>query len=260
MTRRRSGFTIVELLVALTVAFVLIAAVYRLLLQQVRFSAWEATVSDTHDAGRVLRTVLSRDIAGAVPAVGDLDVAAPDSFALRAFTDLGFVCALSATPGLLSVAWSDRVGWTANDSLRVYSAGAWRSLMPGSSLPIDLALPCGTFSVPPDYQFLFLTLDIDATPVGSPVRLFRWRSYHVTNVGGEAWVARSDVVSTEPLIGPLAEDGLNFAFLDAAGETTSQVANAAALSVVAVLERAPGPYFWSDRADTLRLFLPLRNR
>lgn len=260
MTRDRWGFTLVELLVALTVAFVLMAGVHRLLLQQVRFSAWETTTSDTHDAARVLRAVLSRDIGGAVPEAGDIDVAAPDSLAIRAFSDLGFVCAVSAGTGLLSVAWSDKVGWTPDDSLRVYSSGSWRSLMPGSSVPVDLGLPCGTFSVPPDYQYLFLTLDLDTMPVGSPVRLFRWRSFHVTDVGGEAWVARSDAVSMEPLVGPLVENGLRFAYLDAEGAETPGVADATALSVVAVLERPPGPYPWSNRADTLRVLVPLQNR
>lgn len=259
-TAARSGFTVIELLVSLTIAFVLMTAFWGLLLQQVRFSAWETNVADTHDAKRIMWTLLSKDIANAVPVAGDLMLPAPDSFALRDFTDLGFACAVSANPSILSVAWSEGVGWTSDDSLMVGTSGGWTSLVPSSELSVDVGLPCGTLTVPADRRYLLLNLVGDVILVGSPVRVFRWRVYHMTTIGGERWLARSEGGSTESLVGPLAEDGLRFDFVTAAGTTTSAPENATWVSLVAVLERPSGPFPWSSRRDTVRLSIPLRNR
>lgn len=259
-TAARSGFTLIELLVSLTIAFVLMASFWGLLLQQVRFSAWEMNAADTHDAQRILWTLLSRDVADAVPASGDLMLSAPDSLALRDFTDLGFACAVSANPSVLSVAWSEGVGWTSGDSLMVYTSGGWKTLVPTSEVPIDLALPCGTFTIPADRRYLFLNLVGDVILVGAPVRVFRWRSYHMTTIGSERRLARSEGGVTESLVGPLAEDGLRFDFVTADGTTTSTPESATWVSLVAALERPPGPFPWSSRRDTVRLSIPLRNR
>lgn len=257
--RGRAGLTVVELLVALVMALALVAAVHGLLLQQRRFSAWETHAAGTHDDKRILWTLLSADVLDAVPAAGDLALAAPDSLVLRAFVGLGFACSVSTNPGVLAVAWSDGVDWTPDDSLMVHTTGGWRALKPLGELS-PLPVGCGTFSVHADHIYTLLDLVGDAIPVGAPVRVFRRRAYHIARVGNESWVARTDGGATDLLVGPLAADGLRFGFVNAGGAPTSAATDAAGIDVVAVLDRAPAPSAWFAGRDTMRLTIPVRNR
>lgn len=258
--KRRGGFTLYELLLAFAMALVLIAAVHGLLREQRRFAAWEATSADTHDASRILWTLLTADIDDAVPAAGDILLPAPDSLALRTFVNLGFACIASSSPGVLGVAWSDGAEWTLDDSLMVYTTSGWRVIKPTALLP-NPPVGCGTFSVQADEMFAFLSLANGVTiPIGAPVRAFHWRSYHVTNMGSERWLARTERDATELLVGPLTIDGLRFGFVDADGAATSSASTAAALNLVAQLDRTPVSYAWSSVRDTLRMSIRVQNR
>lgn len=256
--RRRRGFTLVELLITLAMVGVLAAAAQRLLSEQRRFSTWTSDTADTHDARRILWTLLSADVEDAVATAGDLALPGADSLAVRTFVGLGYACAVSTNPGLLAVAWSDGAGWTPGDSLMVYASNGWRALAPVAELPA-LPVRCGTFGVNADHIYGLLDIVGDAIPVGAPVRVFRWRTYHVAASASKRWIARSDRMSTEMLVGPLAGDGLQFQFVNAAGGATD-VASAMALRVVATLDRSPVPYSWSSGRDTVRLLLRLRNQ
>lgn len=256
--RRRPGFTLAELLVTLAMVVVLAAAAQRLLSEQRRFSAWETNTADTHGATRVLWTLLSADLGDAVSGAGDLVLSGTDSLAVRTFVGLGYACAVSTNPGLLAVAWSDGVAWAPGDSLMVHASNGWRAVQPAAELDTLLA-QCGTFAVGADHMYALLHIVGDAIPVGAPVRVFRWRRYHVAANANDRWIARSDGLSTEMLVGPLAADGLRFELVDSAGETTD-VARASALRVVATLDRSPVPYASSTGRDTMRLLIRLRNQ
>lgn len=222
------GFTMVELLLALALFTLIAVAAYGVLRAQLRFYVRHALVSDIRTAARVASRVLTVELRGASPAVGDLYGIGSDSVALRSTTGVGFVCDLmGATLGL----WSSHgvFGTLPTDSLMIFIEGdpavrADDSWIATRILSVSSASDgaCG------GRADLAVTVEADlgAVRTGVPVRAFRPYVYRLYRASDGLWWLgqRLRYGTLQPVAGPLApmvEGGLSLEWLDGTGQPAS---------------------------------------
>lgn len=253
------GFTVVEMVIVVMIAGFLSVALHQAHVQHRRFNGWQESRASAHDAMRVASSLLAGDLREAVPGSGDIALEASDSLRVRSPAGFGFVCAVDEA--------SDRIGLNrfvgstpadAGDSVLVYASTGWR--LTGVVDAPAPSLSCAHGTVSPAVELEVVESNAENVPVGAPVRVIRSQTYHVTSHQGEAWFARSGAGGTEPLIGPLGVDGLQFRLLDDAGQETSTLADVSSVEVqLIVLSR------WladpsARQADTLTAVFQSRNR
>jgi hypothetical protein len=119
MTRPRAGFTVAELLAALTIGALIMAVLGGVLLVQLRMAAHAADRARSADALRTASAVIEGELRRSAP--GDLRAAGPDSLALRSFRGLGVVCA-AAGEHLLVRYRGDRLPDARKDSVLIIAA------------------------------------------------------------------------------------------------------------------------------------------
>jgi len=261
MTNRSqaAGFTIVELLVVVVISGFIAVALHQAHLQHRRFNSWQESRASAHDAMRVASSLLAGDLREAVPSDGDIALEDSDSLRVRSPGGFGFVCAVDE--GLDRLGLNRFVGATpsdAGDSVLVYASTGWR--LTGVVNSPTPSLACAHGSASPTIELEVSASDAADVPVGAPARVVRSRTYHVTAHRGESWFARSSVDGTEPLVGPLGTDGLQFRLLDDAGEETAALADVQSVEVRLIVLSRRSPDVTSRRADTLVALFQSRNR
>lgn len=96
--RPRRGLTLVEIMVAITIAAVIGLAFTRLLTSQLRFADKQVTAKDAREVSRAALNAISTDIR-MVDADSGVIAAAPDSFTVLAPYAMGLVCGAGASGG-----------------------------------------------------------------------------------------------------------------------------------------------------------------
>jgi prepilin-type N-terminal cleavage/methylation domain-containing protein len=99
--RRAHGFTLIEVLVAMTLTGIVVAGTLRALSAQKRFYARQARILDARHAMRASLTILSSEFREVSSVGGDLYYIASDSVGLRSNVGFGVACAVGA--GVLSL-------------------------------------------------------------------------------------------------------------------------------------------------------------
>jgi hypothetical protein len=245
---RSVGFTLVELLVALTLGMVLVAIGARISQQAFfveRAEGERAGLTATLRTGaaylvRELESVGADSLAG-----GDLDSTAA-GLTLRAQRGLRISCRLAVDTVLVeadtALDWSARAPAPGRDSLLLYSPG-------DSTAPIDAWVPLPLVAVrndrcPSGAPALALATLLDSTtmarrrlPPRTAVRLFESiaiRAY----AGALGWQLGVEGLSAaaliQPLAGPLAPSGLSFRGRDSAGSPIPLGPAAASLDLTLV--------------------------
>lgn len=258
------GFSLVEVLIFMTVATMVAAALYQVVRFQQRAYRHERAAIARQDALRLASSVLASDIMEASGREGDFAALGSDSIVIRSPVGFGIVCDSDKSDkrlGLFST--SGRFSETAGDSLLVYTPTGW--VVRG----IQAVNPTGTASLACPYAggpALDLTLRVDGdvagVPVGAPVRTFHRYTYRLKQDRGSWWLARSDAGATDTdildiLVGPFdgGGSGLQFAYFDANGQPTTDPTQVERvdLSLVAVSGAFTGH-------DTLRTSVRPRNQ
>jgi Tfp pilus assembly protein PilW len=120
MTRRRAGFVLAELLVALVIAVIIGAALTQLVLSQARFVALQGGIMQARGGARAALNVISTDLRMVTDS--GLVAATPESVTVRVPYAFGIAC--------LQVGGATLVGLLPSDSASYYSASiggyAWR--------------------------------------------------------------------------------------------------------------------------------------
>jgi prepilin-type N-terminal cleavage/methylation domain-containing protein len=266
MSRRR-GFTLVELVVALTLALLVAGVVHRHLVQGQRLLRSHGELAALQDNVRAVALVLAGELTAlgqdeitpaASAALGypagvrsDLLAIAPGSVAYLAARGGGHVCTIA--PGapadivLEASSWQSPRAPRAGDSLLVYAEGdpstsaddGWLHLGVVSSA--STGCPGGRVGIA-----IRIALPLPLDPValgrvtpGAPARLAEVMEMRYYRSGGKAWFGMRSVSAGEviqPVAGPLADSaagvrGLTLRYRDAAGYAASTPAAVRAVEI-----------------------------
>lgn len=252
LPRRRSGYTLIELMVALIVAFIFAGVVFVLLQGQSRFVAFQGARQSVLENSRATVDIIGGDLRG-VPPVG-VRAAEPTRIRVMVPRAWGIVCAGSGTTldALFAGALPSSVFSTnsATGILVDVSSTPTRSWAPARDVPrakvtgaasfsLSGANACGTLRDESDpssgliggnavgYQLKGSGFP-SSVVAGKPVLFYELVEYGVsTSAGDGSWVTRSngfdgnDAAMPQPLAGPLAAASNPFQFtyyrLDASG-------------------------------------------
>ena len=238
------GFSLLELIIALVVGLIVLAAVVQIMVVQGKSYRKQREVSDTRETTREASALLAWDLRQAAIGGAPFATLANNSVAIRSPRAVGTICAKHATLPRYGL-WktSGTFGATADDSAAVYALGRdkWQTLK------ITAVGSSGTMGVPacvwaggraPDVVVEFAVTkktDTSWIKIGAPFRSFRRVEYAEFQTNNRWWLGRrvGAATSYEQLTGPLlapGSDGLRFTYYDTLGAVT---ANPAAIGGVA---------------------------
>lgn len=239
------GFTLVEVIVAMTLTGLVVAGTLRALSAQKKFYARQARILDARHAMRAATTILASELREASPGGGDVYAIAPDSVALRSTVGFGVACAVDLAAGQLALIHvSGHFRIDAGDSVLVFVENGepdgddtWRAL---EVTAIGTTGPSCAWGAPSE-RLIRVSGSLNGVWVGAPVRLFRAYAYAPFQLESRWWLGRRDRSQPDyvPVAGPLAppdSGGLQFSFFDANGDAVS---NPSQVARVYITVRAP---------------------
>lgn len=247
---RERGYTVVELIVAVSVAAVVMSAAVGVVVRHRRFYTTAADVAAAMGTLNHLEVVLGSELLPINASAGDLIHAGTDSMATRLFMGVYSVCEMTLSPISFTVLRLSRAGaLRAGDSAVVYSRG------PGSEIADDLwehvkigsvstgTCPDGSAGWTVEVEGL-TNSEAAAVPPGAPLRAFTRASYSFVERSNGWFLVRSagdgpGFPVAGPLLAPSGDTpGLRFRYLDASGQPTAVESEVARVEVVAVAARS----------------------
>ncbi len=259
MSRRRlvrsSGFTLVEVLVAMTLTGIVVAGTLRALTAQKRFYARQTRILQARHAMRASTTILVSELREVSAPGGDLYAVGVDSIAFRSTVAFGIVCDVNGTNGTLSLTLtSGRFALEAGDSLLVFVENGpgdlddtWRALPVNS---ISATGPACASGAPAD-RVVNASGNLAGIWNGAPARLFRPYVFGLFEMNGRWWLGRRNRAAAGgyvPVAGPLAppaDGGLQLTYYAPDGTVTS---NPALVNRVSITVKAPTDRTLTDPA------------
>ncbi|UCF20838.1 MAG: prepilin-type N-terminal cleavage/methylation domain-containing protein [Gemmatimonadota bacterium] len=208
------GFTLVEVLIALTLTGIVVAGTLQALSAQKKFYARQARILDARHAMRASTTILSSELREVSAASGDLYSVSRDSVAFRSTVGFGVICRVSASTGSLALTQvSGHLRLELADSLLVFvertqqdGDDSWRALaVSGISTGGGGCAERGSSE-----RVLTVSGDLSGIWVGAPARLFRAYVFKLFEMDGRWWLGRRKRGSSldyVPVAGPLAPPG-----------------------------------------------------
>lgn len=252
---RSLGFTLVEVIVAMTLTGIVVAGTLKALTAQRKFYTRQARILDARHAMRASTIILASEFREASATGGDLYAVASDSVALRSTVGFAIVCNVNGVSGTLSLKHlSGHFRLDAADSVLVFAEyGAsdaddvWRALPVAG---ISTTGPNCDSGETGD-RVVTVTGDLSGIWVGAPLRLFRPYVFGLFEFNGRWWLGRRNRGSGPdyvPVAGPLAppgDGGLQLTYYRQDGATT---VNPSLVSRVSISVRAPTDRTLADPA------------
>ena len=244
----RRGFTLVELLIALVLLGMVGAITVRMLTDTQRLTVAQGERANVQATNRVGALVMPAELREINPALGDILSMSATSIEYRALRNLAVSCA-APTPTSVVVSAASvgglRPSFGMNDRILVFVEGdrddddddLWGV---GQVSGVAAATcPDGTAGILLSTGALVYQYD-GATPVpgamlatGAPVRAYEHTTLSAYTDGeGRTWLGmevEGDVV--QPVVGPLAADGLQFTYRDANGDPTGTATSVRTIDV-----------------------------
>lgn len=245
MFLNRRGFTLVEILVAVTLGAIVIAAVYQTVINTQRAAQAVAQRMDVQQNLRTASHYLSTMLRELDATDGDITAASSNLIQFRSPRWMGTLCANPVRLNATQVQFDLGAGWMLGnrgpdpvlDSVLVYRQGQ-------ESLRLDDLWLQGAVRTVGTGTCLTgsasIRINVDVAPVnggadsaavgvlwGAPVRGFQMEELSITTSGGRSWVGQrtADAAGTwttvQPLVGPIESNGLEFTFLDSTGAVTT---------------------------------------
>ena len=257
----RRGFTLVELLVALTLLGIVSTAIYKVLVNNQRLYLAQTQTIDLNQNLRAAAAILPAELRELDAVDGDITFMGPDSIRIRAMRQLAFVCTtpqLAIGLGQIVVTirttpiYGNRQTFSRGDSILVYWEGNPQTRNDDQWLNAQLqgdpvAGVCPDSGVPPSPAYV-LSLQPQwindpslnkpgAILNGSPVRGFDkvvYRSYQSSD--GSWYLGQRNATAgtaIQPVVGPLiGPNGLTFTYYDAGGAVTNVPTQVAQIEIV----------------------------
>jgi type II secretory pathway pseudopilin PulG len=244
--KRRLGFTLIETVVALTVAVTVGGLALNLLIGQQRLARLESARVETQLTLHSALTYLVREFRPLAGGADLLDIGS-DAITFRATRGFALVCELTGNSLLIRVQdrYGTRLPVAGRDSLLLFWAGDSGNRADDRWLPLPITAVsqrtgCGGGPV------LALTTQWDsggASPGGirvpAPLRIFEILQIRAYPQDGRTWLGARSVTAGEtiqPAFGPLADAGFRLTYLDPQGRVTLDRARirSIAITVMAV--------------------------
>jgi prepilin-type N-terminal cleavage/methylation domain-containing protein len=238
---QRRGFTLAEILVALTLMLIVSGAVYKLLVTTQRVSRDQAQRVNLQSNVRVSTLAVLNDLreigtfTGGTGDRNDILSIAPSAISYRAMRGAGFICA-APTATQIRISRSSFSGYRdpqpGRDAFYVFLDGDPNTETDDTWLPVAIAAVSSATACPGTLGD-GITLTTADTPalaslaVGTPLRFYEVMELTLLQVDGKSWLGARSISAGEavqPVLGPLAEEnGLQFEYLNAAGATTADL-------------------------------------
>ncbi|HMA44246.1 MAG TPA: prepilin-type N-terminal cleavage/methylation domain-containing protein [Gemmatimonadales bacterium] len=250
-SRARRGMTLVELLIALVMLGVVSTALYRVLLNNQRIYQTQTQHIDLQQNMRAAVTLLPAELREIDATDGDIEAMSPTAITIRAMRWMGFICAPPVLGGAVvgtgmtvraQPFYGTRRLNTGTDSMFIYYDGDQTTRDDDDwalARPTDVAN-----GLCPDGQAgLVITMSWKLAPPntpggilpGSPVRGFETVTYQLYKPPSDSlwYVGMQPAGGTiAPVIGPVIEGGLSFAYFDSTGAVTTVPTRVARIDVV----------------------------
>lgn len=275
---RRSGFTLIELIIAIAMASIVLGAVYRILVNNQRFYRAQSQIVDVQENVRAVAQLLPGELRELDAGDGDIIGMSDTAITMKAMRGFAVICAApDVANGRITVRNSLTYGYRATDPTRdtvlVFADGNTGQTSDDTWLHARVTTITTGVTCTDGSAATRLTLtgaSLANVTDGSPVRTFELVNYRLYNDGTGTWwlgartYASSAWSATSPVAGPLrANDGITFTYYDAAGAVTAVAANVSRIQLVVrglsqqsinVQGRRAGQY-----QDSLTVNVALRN-
>ncbi|UCC85266.1 MAG: prepilin-type N-terminal cleavage/methylation domain-containing protein [Gemmatimonadota bacterium] len=276
MKRRRpgrAGYSLVEMMIALLVSMVVMAAIMGMVIHQQRFYLVANDISETLSDLQRVETVVIPELLPLSPGAGDIVFAGDDSIKMRVFRGVYSVCDKLIAPEFAIVVRNltgNSVPLT-TDSVFVYARGIRTGLSDDWWRPVKMSsvneTTCpdgapGWRAVIPELNGMSFEI-----PVGSPVRAFRHGSYWLELLS-DGWYLKTDATSgtavavAGPLVPPdsAASAALQFRYLNVEGGVATTNGEIARIDLdVSSLGTVPGMRDGLPHRAQHRLSFDIRN-
>lgn len=243
---RSRGFSLIEVLVAMTLTGIVVAGTLKALTAQKTFYARQARILDARHAMRASTTILASELRELSATGQDIYGMGSDSIAIRSTVGFGVVCDVNGTSGQLAINLvSGHFRMEAADSVLVFventsidADDVWRALQVGG---ISTGGPGCATGVPSELVINVSGVLSGIWP-GAPLRLFRPYVYGLFQLDGIWFLGRRNRgggAGYVPVAGPMAppgDDGLLLEYRDSLGAITS---NAWEVSLVNISVKSP---------------------
>jgi len=266
----RAGFTLVELLVVVVISAIVLASIVQILVSNQRIytaTSEQVQAQQTVRAGVEIVAQELREVSGEL---GDILSANATEVEVRTVRKAGLVCAIDNVSPLTfraqirgqSFEEGDPVTFFVDNDVDISSDDYWAT---SSVSEIDGSSVCpGAAGIPAQVIQLATPTPSVASGqvrVGALIRAFETFTYGLITFDGEPYLGRIDADGEEtPLVGPIDPDnGIEFVYRDAAGNTTTTAAD---VRVVELTVRATSRARFADgrvAADALTRLIHLRN-
>ena len=263
-TGYRGGFTLVELLIVAVLGVIVVAATYQMIFTSQRAYTTQTAQLHGQQTVRAGIDILFAELRELSGTEGDILEMNPDRIEIRAMRAFGLVCNVNPVGSPIRVKKIGRY-FASGDSIVVFAdndrtLSSDDTILSGAVASITEAETCtGTdtaqsLAVPE----LVTALANDTVRLGAPVRGFTIYTYGLYSVTGDYYLARLSGGTTEPLVGPLAPNGVSFTYMDSGGSVTT---NPRAVSQIEVTLRSRSKVI-NERGpvgDSLTTTIYLRN-
>lgn len=235
----RRGFTLIEIMMALTMMLIVMGAVYQLILSTQRLSRGQAERVSLQSNVRIGSLVVLSDlrelntVAGGSADQNDILAIAATGITYRAMRGIGFICQ-APTATQIRISRSSFSGYrdpqADRDSLYVFIDGDPDTESDDAWLPLAITA-VSTTTACPGTMGAGITLSTPNTAslvglaTGTPVRFYEVMEIKLHQADGKSWLGARSVSAGEPMqpvLGPLADgDGFLLNYFDAAGGVTA---------------------------------------
>lgn len=295
-SRRRSGFTLIELVMVAVLAVLVLGGMMSLLVRQQRFYRGTADLLEARSQVRQAAGILPADLRS-ISTIGDDILSMSDnSLQIRATVGSSVICALDAgeviLPPINPVKGNAVTTWgvepVAGDSVLIFNDGPTGSALDDTWSAFEIASTSKTKKICPESSGLTTTVDSDKFSLkfavvggltaniseGAPIRFVRTVAYSLyAGANGEWYLGycspECDPSGPQSIAGPFVpvsdgDGGIHFTYLDANGVVTGTPADVAQVSVLVRAQARSGMStvgFESRVAgDSLRFTVGIRNR
>jgi prepilin-type N-terminal cleavage/methylation domain-containing protein len=257
----RSGFSLIELLIAMAVSGVVILGVITLVISENKQLSQAREMGDSWLTLRSAMEVLAYDLRQSSATGGDLSALSSTGFTVRAKLGSGVICATSAN----GYAVTDVGGaFTAGDSVQILSVTANPSWVLAKASTVGNPGTVGPAACAYDGSSPTSGVRLVSNPagaaIGSLMQPFRSVAYGVVTSSGRSWLGRSVAGgSWEIVTGPLSSSGLSLTYYTAGGATTTTASDVAAVRITLRGESYGRTNLRQRMTDTVSVRVAVRN-